>query len=380
MLPKVETKDASSLTNSSVSDLEKTMPKKPFRINSKATIAVSTEDKKVSKDSAKELKPAMRSPLPSQSTTPMTTSKFKLIELDESERENSELSLLANKLLMNRVKEDKVKYQQFLERLGLMKYYDPFWDLGVDSLEGLSKLTVEDYNHLYIPAGIQIKIQLELKKSGMGIESQTKEMALDTNDLPGAALLRTSINETDKPKAAPKLNFGIKMKANKPAATVTMCSMAIETEPVDDKHIPLNVEEDLIQSRPRISPDRPKNSIETSFGPVTKKATKESGQSPRDSTESVTAQSETKTPFSFAAIGDGEWKNCFEELYTGQSGASPGGQFNLGSSYGVTASAGQSFGARTQQTKRVACYCCFRQMEEDEAFDHRHMPGKVGSS
>lgn len=373
----METKDASSLTNSSVSDLDKTMAKKPFRINNKASIGVTTEDRRTTKDSAKDINSSIKSPLTSQTLPQTKRSAFKLRELDENEQENSQLSLVANNLLMNRVKEDKLKYQQFLERLGLMKYYDQFWDLGVDSLEGLSKVTVEDFNHLYIPAGVQIKLQLELKKAGLGFETPTKEMALDTSDLPGRSQPQPELPQNDKPKITSKLNFGIKMKPDQQVPAKQTCTMSIETDPIDDDDIPLNVDEDLQSANQRIVLS--KRELGSKNDTIQKNARPSS-----TSTDSqvapgklITTQNDTNEVFSFANLGSSEWVNCFTDLYLGNPDSNSYAANYSSSSKGHEG--GQVNFPKKQRppSTRVACYGCFLQMEPEEAFDHRHMPGKV---
>lgn len=376
----METKDASSLTNSSVSDLDKTMAKKPFRINSKASIGVTTEDRRTTKDSTKDMTSSVKSPLTSQSHPLTKKSAFRLRELDENEQENSQLSLVANNLLMTRVKEDKLKYQQFLERLGLMKYYDQLWDLGVDSLEGLSKVTVEDFNHLYIPAGVQIKLQLELKKAGLGFETQTKEMGLDTSDLPGKNQNGPELGQTEQPKKTSKLNFGIKMRADPPPPAKQMCTMSIETDPIDDDNIPLNVDEDVGPLNHRLPPST--KEIVSKTDPFQKqgKAASSSTDGQVAAGQLITSQSETKEAFNFASIGGSDWVNCFDDLYQGNEDSNfSAGNYRL-SSQGYEGSQA-NLGKKTRPpSTRVACYGCFRQMEPEEAFDHRHMPGKVASS
>jgi hypothetical protein len=374
VLPKVESKDASSLTNSSVSDLEKTMPKKPFRINSKASVGVSTEEKKSTKPTVKDLSSSIMPSQSSQTNIQPKPVKFRLADLDEGELENSQLSLMANKVLMNRVKEDKVQYQQFLERLGLMKYYDQFWELGIDSLEGLSKVTVEDFNHLYIPAGTQIKIQKELKKAGVNQVSQTQDMGLDTSDLPSNDLNITPLRKTVETKTTPKINFGIKMKATNKPTVVTTCSMAIETDPVDSSDIPLNVNEDLPPASISSISTKPKTKKVTFSSSGTQSDISASDQPLHEFPNYSTHNTVESAPFSFTNIGGAEWTNCFDTLNDEQRGQGRSGYiFQRGPGAVLMTPAPPNLGPST----RVSCYSCFRQLEPEEAFDHRHMPGKV---
>ena len=85
-------------------------------------------------------------------------------------------------MLNTRVKEDKKELEVLLEKLGLMRVYDQLWDLGVDSLEGLSRVQTEDFNHMMIPAGTQLKIQRELRKAGLHKDQEVKEVGM-TADL-----------------------------------------------------------------------------------------------------------------------------------------------------------------------------------------------------
>jgi hypothetical protein len=68
-----------------------------------------------------------------------------------------------------------------MERTGIMRYYDGLWDLGVDSLQSLSKVTIEEFNQLFVPAGTQIKIQRELKRQGILLDDEVKDMSTATD-------------------------------------------------------------------------------------------------------------------------------------------------------------------------------------------------------
>lgn len=124
-----------------------------------------------------------------------------------------EQQLIANisKNIMGRVDGDKRDYENFLEDRGLMKYYDTFFDIGVSSLDELSKMTVEDFNNLFIPMGHQIKIEKGLKKLGY---AQVEKKVSNAS----AAMATDDIQE-NIPKSNNylngKLNFGIKVKKKK---------------------------------------------------------------------------------------------------------------------------------------------------------------------
>lgn len=72
----------------------------------------------------------------------------------------SESKILQNigRNISKRIGEDKVEFQDFLEKANLMKYYDQLWEIGVDNLDELANCTVEDFNNLKIPMGHQVKI------------------------------------------------------------------------------------------------------------------------------------------------------------------------------------------------------------------------------
>ena len=373
----METKDASSLTNSSVSDLDKTMPKKPFRISSKVSVGLSTEDKKQSRQIVRDQKPQNQinrlRPVP----TGQYAVKSLLNNFEDNPEEISSSSLLAGSILAGRVKEDLKEYESFLDRLGLMQYYDRLWEIGVDSLDGLAKVTVEDYNHLFVPAGSQIKIQRELKKIGRGADPGTKEMAIDTEDLSEGASELKKIPQPATGKLQSRLNFGVKMKATPAPVQVTTCSMAIETDPVDDHDMPLNVNEDKDLSSDISSLQHPVNtrdqmncSVQTEPLPCLEEP----------SQQEEPAKPEQGFAFSFANIGGSEWTNCF--------GGNTGTQFSMEpvqrkpreeraiASKLVSMSTGTVAGP----SNSVACYGCFKLAEADETYEHRQMPSKVIST
>jgi hypothetical protein len=366
--------DTSSLTNSSVSDLEKTLPKKPFRINSKVSVGLSTEDKKQTKSVQPQLKGQTQSIQTTTNLTQTLAPRVKLKDLNSDNNEDIEFGAFAGTMIQNRVKEDRLQYEEFLERLGLMKYYDKLWDIGVDSLEGLSKVTVEDYNHLFIPAGIQIKIQRELRFAGVGQESQTKDAGIGTDDT-----LKTSANiDSNSPKRAPKkttqLNFGIKMKAESTPAKVQVCTMAIETDPIDEGDIPLNVNEDYhekntsTESRQATIHDLVKRTKEIQT------QVDENNSLPNKPKIPVQVEEVKTNPFSFTGIGGSEWSNNFAEiLYSNDKNEN---QSSINSRQ-FESTFHPMKPRELKVTNRVACYGCFKQIEPAESFHHKNLTNKV---
>lgn len=374
MLPKVQSKEASSLTNSSVSDLDKTLPKKPFRINSKASVAVSTEDKRAARPLLRDTKKPVMTSQSSQISAPAKSVNFKLNDLAAEDNDGLAMSDLANQILTNRVKEDRKIYEEFLERLGLMKYYDRLWEIGIDSLDGLSRVTVEDFNHMFIPAGTQIRIQLELKKAGHGAANHMKDVSMGTEDEGDSNMYSGELQSKAQTKTRPALNFGINMKKSQAPFKPAMCSMAIETDPVDDKDIPLNVDEDLGKKH-SLEPPQNENKSQVlenkSLNISSKRSTVEMAIA-ATSTEDV--EPDVSKPFSFAGLGGAEWTNYQSVPYDFSSSS-----VNNNSSAGrplQTSSAG-TMPRKLKVTNRVACYGCFKQVEPEDTLVHKHLPSRV---
>jgi len=157
----------------------------------------------------------------------------------------SELKDKENKLIQNiqnsirgRIASEKQEFQQFIDNRGLGSYYDRLWDVGIETLEALASLGVEQLNELKIPLGHQIKIEKGLKELGyiQPDQNTTKSTKLiDTVTKPNTNMvtcgmgtddleqpikienpkLSDSISQRAEVKPKGKLNFGVK-KSNLP--------------------------------------------------------------------------------------------------------------------------------------------------------------------
>lgn len=332
---KTSAKNNQSIEAEASTDLEKTLPKKnAFRIKKTVSIAVGTDDKKTSRPT----QAIPQNPLLTQ------TSSLKLNDLRSREEEASPNAAFLQNILRGRISEDKRLLDQFLEKHGLMKFYDQLWEIGVDSLEGLSKVTFVEFNAMYMTAGYQLKIQKELKNLGICRESETKDMAVTTDfEAPAAPLPRP-------PAPAPnpsslksgKLNFGISLKKAEKTHSV---SVGTDSLP-GDENMPLNVETEAGPSLPAKAPSSPLPAKRVKFA---------------DDPPASPPKPATGAPaFSFAAVGGTTWKN---ELFVER--------------FGSPESSTQ--GLSRDPVKKASCYCCFRPVSEDEAFTHRILAGKVAS-
>jgi len=310
-------------------DLEKTLPKKnAFRIKKTVSIAVGTDDKK----------PARPTQANSRDILLTQSSGLRLTDLKAREEEGSTNASLLQNILKGRISEDKRQLDQFLEKHGLMKFYDQLWELGVDSLEGLSKVTFVEFNAMYMTAGYQLKIQKELKKLGITKDNETKDIAVGTDPEAVAVALPRQPAPHSNPShlKAGKLNFGISLKKAEKTHSVSTGTDALP----GDSDMPLNVETD---------PAKP---------PSNKQATRRVKFADDQTHSSPPKHSSDAPAFSFASIGGDTWKNeLFEERFSAPEASAAANS--------------------RSQAKKASCYCCFRPVSEEEAFSHRILSGKV---
>ena len=314
------------------SDLDKTLPKKnTFRIKKTVSIAIGTDDNKISKAPLKSLKKSQVA----------VSNGLRLGDLRSLDKEVPKDIGAINNILNARINDDKIEYEKFLNRLGLMRYYDQLWDIGVDSLEGLSKVTFIDYNALNIVAGMQLKIQRELKNIGITKEPQTKNASIGTE--PSGETI-TTIKLTSTSENNPrKLNFGIKLSK----LEQTHHDMSIGTDPIPDgSDIPLNVETENNQTVINNDSTRYKN----------KKARFEDSH-----TENIQKQQEPKPTFSFTSLGSEKWSNFEFEM--------PKLNDNIENE------SRRVF--KENSLKKVGCYGCYKSLPEEDTLTHKKMPNKV---
>lgn len=388
-------KDIALATINSTSDLEKTAPrKKTFRISSNTSsvgVGTTTEERRISANSSSKL-PANDSQVEDKSAQAQSsqvsennsitgdwsrkTVKTRLVALPDalnqtqSSKQHSGTTLrltdlggnaqseqktetqLTLKLLNSRIKEDKKDYQEFLEALGLMRYYDELWELGVDTLEALANVDVEQLNLMKMPAGVQIKMQRELKKRGYQSEGEIRDMAVgtDAND--------SHIQITENPAAGSvkqakvsnikdgKLNFGIKVQK------IEKTSESIGTDPLPfDDDIPLNINTDGGGGKVMIP-----SSLKTKLEPTNSKS------------KSISQQATPAEKFSFASLGDTNWDNlmAFQSDPSALTLVDNNKQKNSMSNH-----------TRPVTAKKVSCYSCYKSVPEDEAYTHRSLISKV---
>ena len=314
------------------SDLDKTLPKKnTFRIKKTVSIAIGTDDNKISKAPLKSLKKSQVA----------VSNGLRLGDLRSLDKEVPKDIGAINNILNARINDDKIEYEKFLNRLGLMRYYDQLWDIGVDSLEGLSKVTFIDYNALNIVAGMQLKIQRELKNIGITREPQTKNASIGTEPS-GETITTIKLTSTSENNQR-KLNFGIKLSK----LEQTHHDMSIGTDPIPDgSDIPLNVETENNQTVINNDSTRYKN----------KKARFEDSH-----TENIQKQQEPKPTFSFTSLGSEKWSNFEFEM--------PKLNDNIENE------SRRVF--KENSLKKVGCYGCYKSLPEEDTLTHKKMPNKV---
>ena len=314
------------------SDLDKTLPKKnTFRIKKTVSIAIGTDDNKISKAPLKSLKKSQVA----------VSNGLRLGDLRSLDKEVPKDIGAINNILNARINDDKIEYEKFLNRLGLMRYYDQLWDIGVDSLEGLSKVTFIDYNALNIVAGMQLKIQRELKNIGITKEPQTKNASIGTEPS-GETITTIKLTSTSENNQR-KLNFGIKLSK----LEQTHHDMSIGTDPIPDgSDIPLNVETENNQTVINNDSTRYKN----------KKARFEDSH-----TENIQKQQEPKPTFSFTSLGSEKWSNLEFEI--------PKLNDNIENE------SRRVF--KENSLKKVGCYGCYKSLPEEDTLTHKKMPNKV---
>lgn len=314
------------------SDLDKTLPKKnTFRIKKTVSIAIGTDDNKISKAPLKSLKKSQVA----------VSNGLRLGDLRSLDKEVPKDIGAINNILNARINDDKIEYEKFLNRLGLMRYYDQLWDIGVDSLEGLSKVTFIDYNALNIVAGMQLKIQRELKNIGITKEPQTKNASIGTEPS-GETITTIKLTSTSENNQR-KLNFGIKLSK----LEQTHHDMSIGTDPIPDgSYMPLNVETENNQTVINNDSTRYKN----------KKARFEDSH-----TENIQKQQEPKPTFSFTSLGSEKWSNFEFEM--------PKLNDNIENE------SRRVF--KENSLKKVGCYGCYKSLPEEDTLTHKKMPNKV---
>ena len=119
--------------------------------------------------------PTLTNPFPTPTPThPETlpikaTSSEKVLKLSglskfaKSTPQQASLDLLSSRI-QARMDSDERDIEKFLGGLELMRYYDKFWDYGLTNKDLLLNCGIEDLNAMFIPAGHQIKIEIELGK------------------------------------------------------------------------------------------------------------------------------------------------------------------------------------------------------------------------
>lgn len=341
--------------------------------------------------------------------------------------QNQEEGLLAS-ILSARIKQDKDELQVFLEKLGLMKFYDRLWDIGVDSLEGLAHVKVEEWNMMYVPAGTQMKIERELKKMGISAAGQAHDMAIGTDDLEAAE------SKPAIPERGLFAKYGIKMKKaehsqtqSSPLGTETVNDMKIShsaaikspkqptmmsfggTQTEETDSMPLNVEMDQgpivrvveIRSKaplksilkgPSLADSSPRTNRNTANPSISAKKKAKFTLDGSTGTAFETTQYGTQAStgfFSFANLGSNQWSigSAIVDHDERSTSSTPKADKPNLNSQGKPAKT--SAGASTQeavalklnyvqkyQSRKVSCYSCYKTFDELEAMTHRSLPGR----
>lgn len=143
-----------------------------------------------------------------QDATIKPTSSDKVLKvslLGKSEKQLTKSLNIQNNidLLSSRIKarmdSDEREVENFQGELNLMRYYDRFWDAGFTSKDMLLNMGTEDLNRLLVPAGHQIKIDIELNKLKVAAGQATQEMCCGTDDLEEMMENNPNIVKASKP-------------------------------------------------------------------------------------------------------------------------------------------------------------------------------------
>lgn len=336
---------------------------KQFRIIKKANVGVSTDDSRMYRSGPSNF----------LSKSVHLTELNKTVENLSQQQQNSKL---ASEMLLARVQSDREQYDFFMEKTGIMRFYDGLWDLGVDSLQSLSKVTIEEFNQLFVPAGTQIKIQRELKRQGILLDDEVKDMgtATDQQYLEEPKLITSVVSEGDwqgsQTNRSKGLSFGIKVqKVETNIQTKTSEGVSCGTEPVDFNDMPLNVEEG--GGPGKIMIPRSVKAAEANF--KKKKTVTFVGEKtiPVQTEDNIDHKKENKgSPFSFFSIGGGSWENNFDIL--GLSGG-----WNAEEEKKERILIPTSISTEKREFEKKSCFSCYKMFEISSAYTHKLLKDRV---
>lgn len=337
---------------------------KQFRIVKKANVGVSTDDSRMYRSGPSNF----------LSKSLQLADLSRTVENTSQQQENSKLT---SEMLVARVQSDREEYDSFMERTGILKYYDGLWDLGVDSLQSLSKVTIEEFNQLFVPAGTQIKIQRELKRQGILLDDEVKHMstATDKQYLEEPRLITSLVSENEllpsKRVESKGLNFGIKVQKVE-TKIHTYCSEGVscETEPVEFNDMPLNVEEGGGPGKimiPRLAKDAQAN--------FKKKKTVTFVGEKASTVQSARSIDEGKgnqpAVFSLFAVGGSNWENTFDILGYGDSWNGHQGKIEK-------VLVPTSISTEKREFEKKSCFSCYKMFDISAAYTHKLLKERVG--
>ena len=312
-----------------------------------------TEDHRViqsGKNSTQIIEPSLVSSPPqfikseNENKTQDKNSPFRLGELNN--RSEEEATMLTA-FLGGRVKENKKEYEAFLEKQGLMGWYDGLWELGVNSLDELAEVSIESFNKIKMPAGFQIRLQRELKRVAVDRDHGPKDIAIETEMEPPEVLKRDIkeiklYSSSDRTKPLKDQSFATAQVMNK--------SIGIDPLPYEEGSMPLNVDSD--SGGP---------GVERIIVPKNFKKGKKAEQLSVDQGEKKDSnQTSQGARFTFASLGPTSWENILA-VPTKEEGTTVFSKV-----------------IATSVPPKKTCFCCFRRVEENEAIVHRLLPDKVG--